>query len=363
MLIGGRRPAWVVPAFVAMSLAACAGVTAPGVASQDANSPAARGGANGAGGSGSGGSRFTRSDAAPVELDASADMACGAFTFKPTPKNAVTMLVLDRSGSMKDSLPKNAGTKWTVVTAALDPVVLSTQKAIQWGLKTFPTGTSNCAVAAGVDVPVAPMNYAKMTAAIAATTPDGNGTPTGDGVRVAAAYLQALTSTDPKYILLATDGDPNCPGNGITYALQQVSAAQQGGIPTFVIGVGTGNGSSKNLDALAVAGGEARAVTTPASPRYFPADSPAALTDALNLITGQIAACVFSLGKQPPDPQLVHVTLGATEIPFDVAGQNGWAFAAGDMSTIHISGSWCQTVQMSADAVNVVFGCRPPIIP
>src|SRR5262249_30634809 len=155
-----------------------------------------------------------------------------------------------------------------------------------------------------------------------------------------AAYLQALTITDPKYILLATDGDPNCPGNGITYAVQQVTAALQAGIPTFVIGVGTGNSSSKNLDALAVAGGQPRPVTTPASTRYFPADSPAALTDALNLITGQIAACVFSLGKQPPDPKFVNVTLGATEIPLDVTGQNGWSFATGDMSTIHITGQW-----------------------
>jgi hypothetical protein len=76
-----------------------------------------------------------------------------------------------------------------------------------------------------------------------------------------------------------------------------------------------------------------------------------------------VAACVFSLGKQPPDPQFVNVTLGATEIPFDVAGQNGWTFAAGDTSTIKINGQWCQTVQTSPDAVNVVFGCKPPIIP
>jgi len=324
-------------------------------------------GAGGAGGgstqTGAGGVRSMPRDAGMgVMVDTGMGETCGSFNFKPTPKTAVLMLVLDRSGSMKNSLPNNAGTKWTVVTAAVNPAISGTQNAIQWGMKTFP-GDSGCAVATGIDVMVAPMNAAMMTAKIAQTTPDGDGTPTGDGVLAAATYLAGLATTDPKYILLATDGDPTCPGDGITDALQQITAARAAGIPTFVIGVGTGNDSGTNLDAMAIAGGQARPVTNPLDTKYFPADSPDELAMTLKAITGQIASCVFSLGQRPPDSQFVNVTLGATEIPFDVAGVNGWQFAPGDTSTITVAGNWCDQIQSSPEPVGIVFGCKPPIVP
>ena len=93
-----------------------------------------------------------------------------------------------------------------------------------------------------------------------------------------------------------------------------------------MIGVGTGSQSGAHLDAMAIAGGMARPVTNPLETKYYPADSPTELSDTLKSITGQIASCVFSLGSQPPDSKFVNVTLGATEIPYDVANQNGWNF-------------------------------------
>src|SRR4051812_28705599 len=189
-----------------------------------------------------------------IVADTGVGETCGSFNFKPTAKTAVLMLVLDRSGSMKNSLPNNAGTKWDVVTAAVNPAIKATQNAIQWGMKTFP-GDSGCngVATSGVDVMVAPMNAANLSTKIGQTTPDGDGTPTGDGVLAAFNYLKGLSITDPKYILLATDGDPSCPGDGITYALQQITAAHSAGVSTFVIGVGTGHDSSTNLDSMAIA--------------------------------------------------------------------------------------------------------------
>ena len=64
-----------------------------------------------------------------------------------------------------------------------------------------------------------------------------------------------------------------------------------------------------------------------------------------------------------PDSQFVNVTLGATEIPFDVAGRDGWNFNGGDTSTITVVGSWCDQIQSSPESVGIVFGCKPPIIP
>ena len=84
----------------------------------------------------------------------------------------------------------------------------------------------------------------------------------------------------------------------------------------------------------------------------------------MKAITGQIASCIFSLGSQPPDMKFVNVTLGATEIPFDVANQNGWNFNAGDTSTINVVGSWVRPdPRHRRIRVGIVFGCKPPIIP
>ena len=341
---------------------ACAKV-APGGLPVDQGS----GGTSGGGGpqTGAGGARMTPHDAGTgVVVDTGMGETCGSFNFKPTAKTAVLMLVLDRSGSMKNSLPNNAGTKWDVVTAAVNPAIKATQNGIQWGMKTFP-GDSGCngVATSGVDVMVAPMNAANLSTKIGQTTPEGDGTPTGDGVLAAFNYLKGLSTTDPKYILLATDGDPSCPGDGITYALQQITAAHSAGISTFVIGVGTGHDSGTNLDSMAIAGGQARPVTNPLDTKYFPADSPDELAMTLKAITGQIASCVFSLGQRPPDMQFVNVTLGATEIPYNVAGVNGWQFVLGDTSTITVVGNWCDQIQSSPEPVGIVFGCKPPIIP
>src|SRR6185295_5387986 len=149
-------------------------------------------------------------------------------------------------------------------------------------------------------------------------------------------------------ILLATDGDPTCgTPDGISYAIAQVQAARAMGILTFVIGVGTGSNSSINLDKLALAGGRARPVTNPLDTKYYPANSPDELVTTLKTITGQIASCVFDLGRPPPDQQFVNVTLGGTEIPFDVNGQNGWTFTGNTMSVITVAGSWCSQIQDS----------------
>ncbi len=105
-------------------------------------SPGATGGAagsvattSGAGGSGTGGD-------VGITGSGGTGANCGLYQFQPTPKNADIMMVLDRSGSMKD-VPDGAPsgsttTKWQIVVPAMEEMVRATQSSISWGLKTFP---------------------------------------------------------------------------------------------------------------------------------------------------------------------------------------------------------------------------------
>src|SRR5438094_173159 len=78
------------------------------------------------------------------------------------------------------------------------------------------------------------------------SSPDGL-TPTTAAIDAAVNYLSGAIDSDghPKYILLATDGEPNC-GSGAddnAAAEQAVANAATKGIHTFVVGIGTGNGN------------------------------------------------------------------------------------------------------------------------
>src|SRR5262249_5880220 len=107
-----------------------------------------------------------------------------------------------------------SGTKWDEMTAALKQVVSALQGQIKWGLEYFPTD-NDCGVSANVAVPIGPMNATNVVGSIAMTTPDGS-TPTAKAIQVGAAYLQTVQDQNPKYLLLATDGEPNCTVPGTT---------------------------------------------------------------------------------------------------------------------------------------------------
>ena len=177
---------------------------------------------------------------------------------------------------IEDTTSDGVTLKWDAVLPALKKVIMDTDALVSWGLKTFPEGTGSACVAGSVTnnvvVPIAPMNAAAVVGALndpanAATKPQGNGTPTGDAVTAAFNYLRTLTSTNPKYILLATDGAPSCAGTSEggdaarTYAYTHVMAAATASPPiyTFVVGVATNSSSeTSTLNMLADAGGRPR---------------------------------------------------------------------------------------------------------
>ena len=103
------------------------------------------GGSVGSGGSaatGTGGGVGTTGSGGDIGISDAGDPNCGLQQFKPKPKAADILMVLDRSGSMID-IPDGAPsgsttTKWQIVVPSLEAVVSATQSSIFWGMKSFP---------------------------------------------------------------------------------------------------------------------------------------------------------------------------------------------------------------------------------
>src|SRR5215831_5959093 len=247
---------------------------------------------------------------------------CGQATFGTQNLPGDLLIVQDKSQSMSQSFTdgqcNGQNCKWQTTVTALEAVVMATQGMINWGLKYF-ANAGACGVNPGVAIAPAPNNSAAITASLNGNQPGGN-TPTRFAVQSAVAYLRTLTDQNPKYILLATDGEPNCcttaggvtcppppamgGANGTTddqNTINAVMAANAAGFPVFVVGVGTVAGAVATLNSMATAGG--RAQPADAMGRvFFPATDQAALEKALATISGQIKSCTFNLTSTPPDP-------------------------------------------------------------
>ncbi len=334
-------------------------------------------GSGGGGGGGSGGSGMTvvdggRPDNGCVE---SFDLPKGP------PPNVV--IVLDRSGSMDQVPMTGTGNLWAQTTGAIRSIVMLTQSQIRWGIGFFP-GTTDCE-AEPIAVPVAADNYTPIDAAIARKGP-GGATPTTDGINRAIAYLDTVADPGKKYIMLATDGAPNCaamctcpdtwtlmgtecvkmlcPMCGISRidcirgddqdaAIAAVTAAANKGYHTYVVGLATSPTWEAVLDKLAEAGKEPR----PGMPKYYKASDRADLEAAMRAIASKVISCEFALSTPPSDPDRTRLFLGGMSVPRDPTRKEGWEFGPGDKSVIFY-GSWCQMVQDGTSTdVTAYFGC------
>jgi hypothetical protein len=366
-----------------LALVGCSASTNGGSTARGAGTGADGSGAGssvGSGNSSSGGGSNTNlnvsNDGGPEAGDV-LNGVCANQSFNLQRKPAEILLVLDRSASMNgppDGAPSGTGSKWSLVVPGIDQVVMATSSSVSWGLKVFPEGGGAECVAGSVTsmipVPIAAMNATAVVNGVMATTPEGNGTPTGDAINAAVTYLKTLTDTNPKFILLATDGEPSCNGTtkdttgARTQAVASITAAATAGFKTAVVGVATDKASdTQTLNDMAAAGGMARADTNPLATKFYLASTEDELVTSLETITGQVASCVFDLTSVPPDPTNIAVHVNNTKAPQDTTHMNGWDYTGTDDKQIQIYGTWCdQITAANANTVNFVFGCvgQPP---
>jgi hypothetical protein len=304
----------------------------------------------------------------PGPSSATADAReCGFEKFRLERVPPSLMLVLDRSSSM-GRMPVGGvagATLWTETLGALDEVVRGTQSLVKWGLKLFPS-PEGCAVADGAEVVVASDNY-NMVLARART--DGfnengqGGTPTGDAMDKAVAYLRTLTDSNPKYIALATDGEPTCPlaapaQVARTAAVQAVQNAAAAGFKTYVLGIAILPEGVETLNQMAAAGGVPRNDPTL---QFFPVANRMDLSRALAEIAGQITSCVFTLSRPPPAPDSVKVTVDAERVP--ESATDGWSYTSAQHTAIQLNGPWCERLKTKAGQVDIVLGCPGIVVP
>lgn len=217
---------------------------------------------------------------APVDGEGCNDLDAQSERLIPT-----VALVIDRSSSMTERY--GTGTRWEVLKAALlDPqtgLIKAKAPEIRFGLAMY-TSTADAPTCPMLDnVDFALGGYDAINALYGPAQPPNAKaeTPTADALRAVTERLLAVQEKGPKYILLATDGEPDtCPGSctgdcpvherpnfprdpncGQDESVAALEAAYAQGIKTFVVAIGNEVGEP-HLRALANAGQGLRPVLT-----------------------------------------------------------------------------------------------------
>lgn len=278
------------------------------------------------------------------------------------------LIVLDRSGSMSGPIPMfppNFIPKWNIMRDALNMAVSQRQDQIRFGLSEFPTN-DDCAAdpATSNRVPVDLGQAPEVMQYFNTRSPNGN-TPAAGGLAAALTYYNSIpVNPAGRYVLFATDGEPNCDvddASAATHTVDAVRALANAGIKTFVLGFGGAFVTGTVLNDAAQAG----QVPRPGGPPYYyAANSATELNAALQTIAGGIIvpSCSYHLATVPPVPDDVTVTLNGNPVPRSTMHTNGWDYHP-DAMTITFFGTYCDQI-MSGAVGNVAFsyGCPGPVI-
>ncbi len=252
------------------------------------------------------------------------------------PDIAEIVLVADRSGSMEARF-SDGSTRWGALRTAVNVVLPRVEDAFDIGLQLFPIGGSCSVPPSGITFPPSRGTARLITDLMQRIGPDGN-TPTRAAIDGAASYFRSNPTTRRRFVLLATDGAPNC-GSPVNQVVSSLTSLRATGVDTFVLGVPGPRGA---LNEMARAGGRARSGET----AFYDASSTRQLMDAMNAITGATNTCEYPVPAGFPtitDLAQFRVLLGGTEIPSD--GANGWSFTDGSRSRLRFNGSSCATLR------------------
>jgi hypothetical protein len=339
---------------------------------------------------------------------AGAGPTCGATAVNAAPPVVNVLLVVDKSSSMSgtDEFPEG---RWTALGGALGTALDEAKARVSFGLEFFPFAANpkdtpkTCETATGLEVLV-PVGAGTETVptivgALAGYEPAG-GTPTADALTHALDYFQngagaALEGTS--YVLLATDGGPDCNGDlacdadSCTINLENsqattgcggsccdaqldpkgpescldeartvsaVKALAQAGIKTFVVGIPGSQFFASTLDKMALAGAEPNVDGPPSYYAVTAADGAQGLADVLTRITtGLITTCRLELTSTPPDTGLLNVRIDGKDVPQE--GADGWSVDKSTAPpTIVLAGKTCDYMeQHGAENVKITYGC------
>jgi hypothetical protein len=307
------------------------------------------GGSGGTGGSGASGG----GNGIPQE-----PTGCGKQTF-PIMASKVSpniMMTVDESGSMKDPIAGSAMSKWMTLVGAVNDLFMKYSGSAQWGLSIFPHTPSNACGAGQVDIAVAANTTQGILTRLNAMTDAtiGGNTPTNSTLQAELGSAAGLAdATKSNYVLLMTDGQPNCGGDAKAVAATIAQLyAQTPSVRTFIVGIGDGASSDPGaLNSWADAGHTARAGAT----KYYQVNTAADLANAFTDIVNGVASCTYSLTMKPADASLIVAYIGGTAVPQDAA--NGTTYDPGSNSLV-FHGTSCDQIKSGASSsLDIVYGC------
>lgn len=360
-------------------------------------------GQGGAGGAGAQSEAPTASDCpAFAELE-----QCGVTSVEASFSASNVLLVIDKSSSMDDQPPGFELKKWQALKAALEPALKAAQNEMSFGLLLYPFGEQAeipldcfegcCEVpqySAAIQVPIEPGtgSASRVMGALDATAP-GGGTPTAAALAAALSYFTIGAGKDlqgQRFVLLATDGGPNCGSSDTKCAadhctpnldgacpaeqgnccvgegayclddaavVQQLEALADAGVPTFVVGIPGTESYADYLNGFATAGG----VPNPSGGSDYYAVAAEGGVESLtrtffDITTHLVRSCEVDLGATAPDKRLVNVAVDCGLVPFEDGA--GWDITADSPSTLVLAGDACERIQREgARRIDVVYGC------
>jgi hypothetical protein len=314
------------------------------------------------------------------------DDVCGKHSVVSDHAIPDMLIVLDRSGSMARDGNDNNTDRWGGSADAVSQLVTKYSMGVNFGLMTFP-GTSGgggladifnpapqCAPGA-VDVEIGADQGPAINQAISRMRPSGY-TPTAQTLQAALPVIGTQDISDQKvtsakYVLLVTDGDPNCSrdwnprgggggggGGGGNQADPDPVAREQTiaaveeltkvGVKTFVVGYETaGTDFEEQLDLMAAAGGTGEKT-------HRSVASAADLAATFDELASYATQCSYRL-SETVDPVFVSVTVGRTMR--DYKDEDGWELGS-DQRTVTLLGKAC-TDAKNGGAFTVNVECEP----
>ena len=368
----------------------------------------------GSGGAGTGGTDSGTSgapdDGVPECGELSGLGQCGGMHLEAKLRTVNMLLVIDKSGSMNVKPKGFATDKWSAMKSALGTALEKVETQINFGLVLYPYNPilpipdpcfENCCAVSTEDdavlVSVKPgtQSVAQINAALAQTDP-GGGTPTAAAL---AAALDYFTNGDgaalegENYVLLATDGGPNCNdtltcdadtcttnlddptciGNCCkdaetrnqclddTNVKAELDALTAAGISTFVVGIPGTEAYADYLDEFAQAGGVPASGGGHAYYAVSAEQGVEGLVDVFETITTQLVrSCDVTLPEPPSKIDLVNVAVDCDLVPRNTDdAKSGWDFDdVTEPTSVILHGPVCDALQADgAQRIDVVFGC------
>jgi hypothetical protein len=312
---------------------------------------------------------------------------CMPGRFPLQPDVAEVMLVIDRSASMRltitgaEDFPPSEW-RWAILREALADSLAGLDSRVLVGAKFYPDpifmpapdAETACRSSDTIDVRPRMGTASEIISIFDSPEPLG-GTPTA--VALAAAARGFSATAERRFLVLATDGAPNCNGDlpgascvctspdpacteprpgpfaclDDTRTLDVITGLRTGeGIPTYVIGI-DGPDFRDVLDRMAIAGGRPR--TIPGEPSFYSVRSPDHLRMALEEITGSISACGFLTPALPPTDAAFSIEIDGRRV--EESPINGWTWANRATGELELHGDACEAVRMPGHVVEAII--------